>query len=224
MNLFENFLERKNFKQWLMEKKSTKKEDKPKAKSSLDDYIDAYGDEEGKSVYYRAMKKRSKGKTKKKVNEAVFPSLVAGAAILGIPAYAIHKYGKINKRIKQHAGQHASNNAGRAPSGAVLDNIIKQSSEEINDEEKEKFHQWFRPEDRSLPRALGKRGTVRQKVKDWVSGMVPRQKHPALNRAAMALGRGAADYVHLRLTDPAELNKRIKQKHQQRKSAWQSRP
>jgi len=60
MNLFENFIERKKFKQWLTEKAK-----KSNSKSSLDDFIDEYGEEEGKSIYYRAMKKRSKGKKKK---------------------------------------------------------------------------------------------------------------------------------------------------------------
>jgi len=216
MNLFENFVEQKNFQKWLIEKKT-----KSHKNATLDDYIDQYGEEEGKSVYYRAMKKKKK---KEKVDEAVIPSLVAGAAILGTAAYGLHKYGKINKRIKQNVGNWASNNSGRAPTGFKLDDIISKSRQEVDDEEKEKFHQWFRPEDRSLPRGLGRRGTVRQKVKDFVSRVVPRQKHPALYRAAMGMGKRAADYVHLRFTDPDELTRRIKSTHQARKRAWQNRP
>jgi hypothetical protein len=61
-NIFEEFLEKKNFEQWLVEKKN--KKETRKNKVDIDDFVDQYGEEDGKSIYYRAMKRKSKGKKK----------------------------------------------------------------------------------------------------------------------------------------------------------------
>lgn len=143
---------------------------------------------------------------------------------MGTGAYAINKYLKVNKRIKQNIGNWSASNAGRAPTGFKLDQIIKQSTDTENDLENQKFQKWFRPENRKLPRYSGGRGIVRQKVKDVVSNIISRKKHPALYRGAMKIGKSAADYIHLRLTDPAELNKQIKNIRSARKRSWMSRP
>lgn len=69
-NLLENYFEAQNFKSWLNERKMTKtekkKEGKLHKKTSMEDFVDEYGEEEGKSIYYRTMKRRAMGKGKKK--------------------------------------------------------------------------------------------------------------------------------------------------------------
>ena len=69
-NLLENYFEVQNFKSWLNERKMTKTEKKKEAKlhkkTSMEDFVDEYGEKKGKSVYYRTMKRRAMGKGKKK--------------------------------------------------------------------------------------------------------------------------------------------------------------
>ena len=71
MNLYENFIEKKNFTQWLEERKMSAAEKEKEAslhdKVDIEAFIKRYGEKKGRSVYYRTMKRRAMGKGKKKV-------------------------------------------------------------------------------------------------------------------------------------------------------------
>jgi predicted aminopeptidase len=73
MNLFENFVEKKNFSKWLEERKMTdaekEKESESHKKVDMESFIKQYGAIKGKSVYYKTMKRRAMGKGKKSIKK-----------------------------------------------------------------------------------------------------------------------------------------------------------
>lgn len=211
MNLYENYIEKKNFQKWLEERKMTadekEKEGELHDKTSMDNFIKQYGEKKGKQVYYRTMKRRAMGKGKKKkktVNEeALIPAILGAGLALGVGARAIAKYNRTNKRINDKVGVYASNNSGRAPNRATVDTFIQQAKDEENKAESDKYDRWFRPQ--SQTRGPGgrfgtfvPRGTIRQKIKTKVSDTL--RGHPAIHNIAMDLGTKAANRIWKRFT------------------------
>lgn len=204
-NIFENFIEKKKFNQWLLEKKSISS-----AKSSIEDYIDEYGEEDGKKHYYKTRKGAGK-KHKKKMNEVALSALVGGAVALGIGARMIGRYGKVNRRLKTAAKRYETK-YGKKPGKVAMDNLAKGSFSAERQQETQKFHRWFQPETTTNVTSSGRfgptrvvqpRGTIRDWIKSKVSGTF--KSHPIINSIAMDLGRKAADHIHTKFTNPEAL-------------------
>jgi hypothetical protein len=202
-NIFEEFLEKKNFEQWLVEKKKETR----KNKVDIDDFVDQYGEEDGKSMYYRAMKRKSKGK--KKINEALLTALVGGAVAAGVGISMYNRYNRVNKDLNARLDAHQARTG--KPAGEVAREGMKQASyDAIGQNDVQKAHDLFQPEKRFQSRlANGRigpmvttqtRGTLRQSIKDRVSSALDR--HPIIRGMAMSVGTRAADAIHDRFTAP----------------------
>jgi len=203
-NIFEEFLKKKNFEQWLVEKKKETK----KNKVDIDDFVDQYGEEDGKSIYYRAMKRKSKGK--KKINEiALLPALVGGAVAVGVGINMYNRYNRVNKDLNARLDAHQTRYG--KPAGEVARERLKQASyDAIGQNDIQKYHNLLQPEKRFQSRQLNgragpmvttqPRGTLRQNIKDRVSSALDR--HPIIHDMAMSVGTRAADAIHNRFTAP----------------------
>lgn len=192
MFLLKNFIEKKKFKNWLEEK--THKKSK-----SLDDYIKDYGEEKGKSVFYRIFKKKTKGR---KVNESLTGALIGGGLAVGTGLYMLNKYKNINKTVNQ-ANAAYQRKYGKPPGKQAASNIMSSSIRSVNQKEIEPFDRMFRPEISSQSRGPGgrmgpqiitqTRGTVRQAIKDKVSNML--SGHPILQKGFLDLGSKVANRI-----------------------------
>jgi hypothetical protein len=202
-NIFEEFLEKKNFEQWLVEKKKETK----KNKVDIDDFVDQYGEEDGKSIYYRAMKRKSKGK--KKINEALLTALVGGAVAAAIGLRALNRYGNVNKDLNDRLDVHRTR-YGQPAGPAARERYKAASTEAQRQAEIKPFEDRFRPEIRLQTRQPNgragpvvtqqTRGTTRQWVKDRVSYAL--QGHPIIHGVAMNLGSKIAKGIHDKFTSP----------------------
>ena len=204
-NIFEEFLEKKNFEQWLVEKKN--KKETRKNKVDINDFVDQYGEEDGKSMYYRAMKRKSKGK--KKINEALLTALVGGAVAAGVGMSMLNRYNRVNTDLNARLDAHQTRYG--KPAGEVAREGYKKASyDAIGQKDIKKYHDLLQPENRFQSRlANGRigpmvttqpRGTLRQSIKDKVSSALNR--HPIIHDAAMNVGTRAANAIHNRFTAP----------------------
>ena len=201
-NIFEEFLEKKNFEQWLVEKKNNKKK-----KLDIDDFVDQYGEDDGKSIYYRAMKRKSKGK--KKINEALLTSLVGGAVAAAIGLRALNRYRTVNTDLNDRLDVHQTR-YGRPAGPAARERYQAAAKQAQRTAEIEPFEKRFRPEIRLQTRqpngrigpvvTTQTRGTTRQYVKDRVSSAL--QGHPIIHDVAMNLGSKIAKGIHDKFTSP----------------------
>ena len=136
---------------------------------------------------------------------------------LGLGAYGIRQYNKVNKNFKNALDAY-TRRTGRIPGQQVYDNLKKSSINATTQQSIGRASSLFQPEITTRTRGPGgrfgpmvttqQRGSVRQWVKDKVSGVF--KNHPILRDAAIGVGRDYADRIHTRIVNPTALHGDLK--------------